>query len=206
MTRSKFSLFQSHLDLAHHYWSHIVHIGDSVIDATCGKGFDTLKLCQLSLSVDKGKVYGFDIQAEAIETTKHYLQANLSPEIYRNIFLKKHCHSTFPEEISPESIKLIVYNLGYLPGGDKQKTTESETTLQSLQKGEHLIIPGGVISMTFYPGHEEGANEKSRILSYISKLSPKEWSCCHHQWVNRKDSPSLLILQKRIEANSCLIT
>lgn len=196
--RSSFSLFQSHLDLAHSYWSQIVQIGDTVIDATCGNGHDTLKLCQLALSIDKGKVYALDIQAQAIHSTSHYLQTHLSPEQKRGVEFHQRCHSTFPDDIQPGSIKLIVYNLGYLPGGDKAQTTQRETTLQSLHQAQELLKPGGLISLTCYPGHAEGAKEQEFLLNYAASLSPYRWSCCHHCWLNRKQAPSLLIIQKAL--------
>lgn len=194
--RSFFPLFQSHLDLAHHYWMQIVEIGDTVIDATCGNGHDTVKLCQLALSPTKGKVYSFDIQEQAIHNATKEFDNHLKKEIRERLFFAQRCHSTFPEEISSSSVKLIVYNLGYLPGGDKAKTTMISTTLQSLQQAQNLIQPGGVISVTCYPGHEEGAKEQEELLSYLSELQPKEWSCCQHMWFNRQKAPSLLLIQK----------
>jgi hypothetical protein len=193
--RHSFPLFQSHLDLAHAYWSQIVQKGDLAIDATCGNGHDTLKLCQLVLSIDKGKVYAFDIQSQAIESTRHFLATHLATELKSRVDIRQCCHSAFPNNILPKSIKLIVYNLGYLPGGNKAQTTRTETTLASLHQAQELLQPGGVISITCYPGHIEGAKEQAAILDYASCLSPKEWSCCHHVWLNRQQAPSLLMIQ-----------
>jgi Putative rRNA methylase len=195
--RHSFPLFQSHLDLAHQYWSQIARLGDRVIDATCGNGLDTLKLCQLTLSFDKGKVYALDIQSKAIESTRHFLDIHLAKELMGRVEIRQCCHSLFPAEIPPRSIKLIVYNLGYLPGGDKEKTTVDMTTLTSLGQAQALLQPGGVISLTCYPGHREGAKEQEAIVAFVADLSPKDWSCCHHVWLNRHQSPSLLLIQKK---------
>lgn len=194
--RNFFPLFQSHLDLAHHYWSTIAEYGDCVIDATCGNGYDTFKLCQLTLSNDKGKVYAFDIQSQAIERAQSYLQSSLSPELLKRIEWQERCHSTFPDSLEPNSVKLIVYNLGYLPGGDKKITTHRNSTLESLFHGLQLIKSGGVISITCYPCHPEGKEEEDAIIHFASQLSIKEWSCCHHRWLNRQKAPSLLLIQK----------
>jgi hypothetical protein len=192
-----FPLFHSHLvDLAHTYWSQFVKTGDIVIDATCGNGHDTLKLCQLALSIDKGKVYAFDIQEQAIQLTTHYLASHLSPELMQRVILQQGCHSTFPSEISPGSVKLIVYNLGYLPKGNKAKTTQERTTIQSLSQAQALVQPGGVITMICYPGHAEGVKEQEAILAYASQLSPIDWSCCQHRWLNRNQAPNLILIQK----------
>jgi len=196
--RSSFPLFQSHLDLAHLYWSQVVQIGDTVIDATCGNGHDTLKLCQLTLSVDKGIVYAFDIQEQAIKSTDIYLYTHLRSDLRGRVNFQQRCHSTFPNEIAKEGVKLIVYNLGYLPGGDKEKTTAILTTLQSLKQAEGLLQPGGVMSITCYSGHGEGAREQEAVLAYASQLSPKEWNCCQHTWLNRQQAPSLFLIQKAI--------
>lgn len=196
MNRYPFSLFQSHLDLAHDYWKNIIQVGDTVIDATCGHGKDTLKLCQLALSTNIGKVYAFDIQEQAIHSTHHYLTSHLMMEFNSRIVIEQRCHSIFPNDILPESVKLIVYNLGYLPGGNKTKTTKRSTTIQSLSQAQNLLQPGGVISITCYPGHIEGEKEQEMLLKYASSLFPRGWSCCHHMWLNRKQAPSLLLIQK----------
>lgn len=194
--RSRYPLFQSHLDLAHHYWEELVHPGDIVVDATCGNGQDALKLAQLALKSDQGMLYAYDIQSQALEFTKHYLTIHLSPQqLLRSRFILG-CHSQFTQEIAPNSVKLIVYNLGYLPKGDKELTTKAETTLESLYHAQQLIKPGGAISLTCYPGHAAGAIEEEKILSYVKQLSPHQWSCCHHRWLNRRQSPSLLLLLK----------
>jgi Putative rRNA methylase len=196
---SKFPLFQSHLDLAQHYWRAIVLTGDIVIDATCGNGHDTLTLAQLSLNAGNGIIYAIDLQESAIENTKKILAQHYSQEDLARIKFIQGCHANFPSEISPGSVKLIVYNLGYLPGGDKGKTTISELTLSSIKKAIDLICAGGCLSITCYPGHEEGAREENMILHFTKSLNPREWSCCHHNWTNRQHSPSLFFLQKKIK-------
>lgn len=198
--KNPFPLFQSHLDLAHRYWTELVQAGDTVIDATCGNGYDTLKLCQLTM----GKIYALDIQREALDSAKKYLSENLP--MNKNLEFHQRCHSSFPESIQPESIKLIVYNLGYLPGGQKTLTTQESTTIQSLNQAIHLIQNGGAISLTCYPGHPAGAIEQKAILEFTSHLSPKEWNCCHHTWPNRNLSPSLLIIQRGLKSHDSLIT
>lgn len=181
-----YPLFQSHIDLAHSYWERLVLPNNTIIDATCGNGHDTLFLA----SLNPGTLYACDIQEKAISTTKEKLG-----EHHQNVKFVLGCHSSFPEKIEEGSVKLIVYNLGYLPGGDKAFTTELESTLESIKSARDLIAPGGAISITCYPGHPEGAKEEEKLLEECSKLDPKKWNCCHHRWLNRKNSPSLLFLQ-----------
>ncbi len=186
--RKTFTLFQSHLDLAHRYWSELLSVGDHVIDATCGNGRDTVILATLG-----AKTYSIDIQQNALNEAKLKVE---SKGIAQLVTFIKGCHSKFPEEIESHSVKLIVYNLGYLPGGNKDVTTQVTTTLKSLEHALDLLVAGGMISITCYPGHEEGKREEEQLLYFCQNLSPREWSCCHHRWINRKLSPSLIILQK----------
>ncbi|MDP1836652.1 MAG: class I SAM-dependent methyltransferase [Chlamydiales bacterium] len=197
MTRPIFPLFNSHLDLAHSYWMKTVHHGDTVIDATCGNGHDTLLLAQLALNAEKGALYALDIQEDAIRNTKELLEVDLPPHYQKRVHILQQCHSEFPKEILPESVKLIVYNLGYLPGGDKNVTTRLQTTVQSLEAAMALLTHKGCISVTAYPGHPEGAVEEQELIKLFEKLDKATWSCCHHCWLNRKETaPSLFLLQK----------
>lgn len=196
---ARYSLFHSHIDLAHKHWRSLIMPGDLVVDATCGNGHDTLVLAELALAHRAGKLYALDVQPIAIETCKQMLSNRLPRELYEKIRFVQGCHSVFPEEIRPQTVRLVAYNLGYLPGGDKNKTTKSETTLKSIQESQTLLQNGGVVSITCYPGHPEGEEEEQKILDFASSLDPKQWSCCHHRWMNRKNSPTLLLIQKRVK-------
>lgn len=194
--RSQFQLFQTPLDLTQAYWKQLLKLGDFVIDATCGNGHDTLYLASLVLDVSrKGCVVALDTQKQAIENTRIHLKSNFSEDL-EGIEFYHQCHSSFPPHLGKESIALIVYNLGYLPGGDKKHTTFSSTTLLSLMAAMPLISPGGAISITCYPGHEAGKPEEEIALDFAASLDPAKWSSCHHRWLNRKNGPSLILIQK----------
>ncbi|MBA3602511.1 MAG: class I SAM-dependent methyltransferase [Parachlamydiaceae bacterium] len=200
--------FQSHLKLAHCYWEQQLQLGDCAIDATCGNGHDTLKLCELVLSLEGGKIFAFDIQEDALKTTQNLVQSKLAANLLSQVTYINECHSDFKGPINRaltcsdrfqlEPVKLIVYNLGYLPGGDKGLTTAVNTTLHSVQAAAELIAPGGLISITCYPGHPEGALEETAILEMTASFSRFDWNCCHHRWINKKNAPSLLLLQKNM--------
>ena len=163
MVNSKYPLFQSHIDLAHSLWKKIVKKGDLIVDATCGNGHDTLILAKLALTSKEGTLYAMDKQTKAIVSCKGLLSKELPEEILSKVHFVQGCHSRFPSEIAQESASLIVYNLGYLPGGDKSQTTETATTLLSVQKALSLLSKGGVISITCYPGHKEGMVEEEKL-------------------------------------------
>jgi SAM-dependent methyltransferase len=195
-----FPLFRSHLDLAHQYWEQLLQDGDWAIDATCGNGHDTLYLAKILKH--SGGVIGIDIQEEAILRTKTLLQTHLSGESLSKVHLFHQSHIDFPQQAYTKPIRLIVYNLGYLPKGNKDLTTQTESTLASLQKALDLIMLGGIISITCYPGHAEGAQEEKSLLEMLQRLPPHQWNVCHHTFLNRQHSPSLLLIQKSKSSSS----
>lgn len=187
--KRQFPIFNSHLDLAHQYWKRLLHDQDWAIDATCGNGHDTLFLSQICAGV-----IGIDIQETAIKNTQNLLtEHNVS-----NFYLFFQSHQNFPQIAFENPIRLIVYNLGYLPGGQKTLTTVVDSTIESVKNGLDLIMPGGCISITCYPGHPEGKREEARLKSFLATLDSHKWSVCFHEWSNRNQSPSLFIIQKNL--------
>lgn len=166
-----------HLQLAKRYWLEHLSPGDVAIDATCGNGHDTLFLSTLPGVT----VFAFDIQQEALAKTRQ----RVGPEVA----LLHMSHALIHTISLPKKPRLIVYNLGYLPGGDKSITTLSETTLQSIELSLGLLETGGALSITCYPGHEEGSREEKTVTEFLSRLSPLEWQICQHRFINRPSSP-----------------
>lgn len=144
--------------------------GDVVVDATVGNGHDTLFLSQ---KVGRnGQVFGFDVQNQAIESTQQRLTKTGAPQNYRLIHT---CHSEMEQRIGQalhRNIKLIMFNLGYLPGSDKQVKTQSATTLKALELACAMICPTGMISIIAYPGHKEGNQEFTEIKHWTSYQLP----------------------------------
>ena len=176
-----------HLGLAKNYWKSHLQPDDFVIDMTCGAGHDTQFLSNL---LSEGIVYSLDIQEVALEKAKQLLGDSSQVR-----FL----HQSHSEPISlplPIAPRLIVYNLGYLPGGDKSITTESESTLVSLNMASQLLNATGALSITCYPGHEEGLSEEQAVIAWARNLKPTEWRVCLHQWINRPRAPSFLWITK----------
>lgn len=201
MSRSK-SPF-SHLALAHRYWQEKILPGDIAIDATCGNGQDTLFLSQLPLS----KIVAIDIQETALTCTKELLKKYFLEYSEERIQLLLKSHADIDQIDLPKAPRLIVYNLGYLPKGDKSITTKTSTTLISLKKSLSIVEEGGAISLTCYPGHDEGCSEEKALLEFCQTLPSALWSVCHHRWINQHSkAPSLLWLQKRTaDASNALL-
>ena len=89
------------------------HIGEGAvcIDATAGRGYDTAFLCEIAGK--SGSVTAFDVQSEAIESTRKLLDER---GLSARLILSSHEHMA--EYADSESVDLIVFNLGYLPRGD----------------------------------------------------------------------------------------
>lgn len=186
---TQFALFDSPLNLALGFWQTLLSTKDHVIDATCGHGYDALKVLPM---IPEGFLYGIDIQKEAIEST----EKKLSP-FYKNYELFHQSHAQFPKKIAKNSIKLIIYNLGYLPQSDKVVKTNSKTTLESLDASLELLSPHGVVSIMIYSGHSEGEEERNATLSWAEKLNKSDYLVTHHELINRHKAPSLCLVQKK---------
>ncbi len=185
-----FSIFNSHLQLAHLYWKHLLSQADWVIDATCGSGFDCAYLTTL---VPKGRVIAIDIQEYAIKKTSLLVKEKNTEHVV-DFFLQS--HENFPEVVRSHPIKLIVYNLGYLPSGDRSVVTNATSSMKSIETAATLLAPGGALSVMCYPGHQEGEEEETALAYFFRSLSPKNWHVCHHRWPQRPKTPSLFLAQK----------
>ncbi|MEL7431227.1 MAG: class I SAM-dependent methyltransferase [Chlamydiota bacterium] len=163
-------------------WKSFLQKNMQVIDATCGRGKDTLFLAK---KVPLGRVYAYDIQEKAISETKERItREGLEKRV--SFFQKSHTHFL-------QTADLVVYNLGYLPGSDKRICTRGKDVLISVQEAMKFAK---ALSITCYPGHEEGAEEERLIGRYCQTLSPKEWTVSHHTWPNRTLCPSLFWITK----------
>ncbi len=192
-----FQCFEDPIRLNHSYLSKFIQPGDWVIDATCGNGKDTLMLAELVGA--EGCVFAYDIQSVAITLTK-----NLISEQQVKSTVKYYCesHERFHKveaELMKEpscSIKSVVYNLGYLPGSDHEVTTEFESTIRSMQSGLQLLSHQGVLSVMCYLGHDQG-KEYKKVRTFLSELDPKVFVVVETQFLNRKNSPVLILVEKR---------
>lgn len=188
-------IFDSHLTLAHKYWNICGKKGGTFVDATSGNGRDSLYLAKNFLTSQSGKLFCIDIQSKAIEATQNLLSRSLSAAVLDRISYHLTCHTDI--EFLPPNIDIFVYNLGYLPGGDKSLTTNSQTTLLSLKKAMKYLNPNGIISIMSYPGHDRGKIELDSLLGFVSSL-PYKYIVGRHQWINRFRSPELFLIRQKI--------
>ncbi len=165
--------------------------GDVAVDFTMGNGNDTLFL---SRTVGEGgRVYAFDIQEAAINSTRDRLTREGAPENYTLILAS---HDRVREFVS-QPIKAGIFNLGYLPGvNNKALTTKRETTLLALREAIDLLLPGGAIIVAVYPGHEEGALEGEEIRKYLTTLSKYKICPSEFRILNSPSSPYFFLIEK----------
>jgi 16S rRNA C1402 N4-methylase RsmH len=142
--------------------------GDIAIDATAGNGHDTVFLAERVGS--SGRVYAFDIQPVAIEKTEHRLRASGCV----NVWLICGSHADLDQCIPAADrghVAAIMFNLGYLPGGDKSIATDEDSTRSAIDQASRLIRPGGRISIVAYTGHDGGSAEALSVERIIDELS-----------------------------------
>lgn len=186
-----------HLTLSKTYWAAHLKPGDIAIDATCGNGHDTLFLGQYLLSDPDSAIFAFDVQPEAVQSTELLLKKHLSHDHLERVLLHRRSHLDLCAIPYPYSPRLIVFNLGYLPGGNKKITTQTETTLESIKMGTQILADDGALSITCYPGHEEGAREEKALLAFVETLPSSHWVISYHRWISRPNSPTFLWIQQK---------
>ena len=169
--------------------------GDIAVDFTMGNGNDTLFL---SKAVgESGRVYAFDIQEEALTSTREHLIANGAPENYTLICASHHRVKEFVNE----PIKAGMFNLGYLPrSGKKAVTTMRETTMPAVEAALELLAPDGVLIVAIYPGHEEGALEGEMLREYFKTTSRFQICPSEFRILNSPTSPYFFLVEKSAKA------
>ena len=178
-----------HLKLAHGMWENFLEKNFVAIDATCGNGHDAYLLAELSKKLD-GKLYCFDLQKSAIDSTKKRL-SDLSK---LDIDFVLDSHENLSKHV--KKANLIVYNLGYLPGGEKSLTTMKESTITSIKDALSILDEKGAISIIAYPGHPEGEKEQIAIEDFLKDLNKDIYTVCHHRWINKEKSPTFFWIEK----------
>lgn len=184
------------LHFAHHLLENNIQEGDTVIDATCGNGHDTVFLSQLT--GEQGHVFGFDIQPEAIQNTTNLLQMKTDCQ---NTTLIQDSHSNFLHHISVDKLTRLggaIFNLGYLPGGDKSIVTRGDSTITALEGIMTHLKAKGIIVLVIYHGHPGGKEEMENIMKYARLLDQKQFSVLYYGFVNQKNNPPfILAIEKR---------
>lgn len=190
-------------------WSHllvgeVLCPGDLAVDLTAGRGRDTLALARLV--GPSGQVIAFDLQAAAIEQTATLLQRHgftvhhwswkQSLPRRAGIFLVQGCHSSIGR-ILLEAPRVVMANLGFLPGGDPALVTRPATTLDALQQSLDLLVPGSRLAVTVYPAHPGGQEEGTLVNGLLGCLPSDRWQVLSLHAANIGQAPYLLVAERR---------
>ena len=169
-----------------------VACGDICVDATVGNGFDTLFLAECV--GPEGKVYGFDIQQSALDKTKKLLsEAGLLDRVY----LFHDSHSNLGTYLSHSTVKVVMFNLGYLPGGDHSLITKPETTIQALKAALPLLTTDGIITVVSYRGHRGAMEEYNAVNVFLSEINSKKYRVFCIDILNQDNLPPVLYVVHR---------
>lgn len=157
------------------------------LDATCGNGHDSLNI--IKRLDENGFLYCTDIQDLAIENTDKLLKE----AGYKNYKPIKKSHDLFADEIE-ESFRLVIFNLGYLPGSDKKIVTRAETTIKAIDSLIKKLDKDGVIIVVSYLGHPNSKEERESLDKYLKNLSQKDFLVEKRQFYNQVNNPPIVYL------------
>src|SRR5699024_10901133 len=145
------------INFSHHLLEESVKKGETVIDATCGNGNDTLFLSKLV--GENGQVLDFDIQEQAIQKAEQLITNHHRGN--ESLIIESHANES--DYVSPEmkgKIGGAIFNLVYLPKSDKSIITQGHSTITAIDTMLQLLKKNGLIVIVVYHGHEGGKEEK----------------------------------------------
>ena len=172
-----------------HFITEHVKEGDLCIDATMGNGNDTLLLSRLC--GEKGHVLAFDIQELALAHTRERLEKENAAHNYE-LYLDSHVN--MEKYAKPMSVSCIVFNFGYLPGGDHSLATKASTSIQALASSLSLLKKQGILMLCIYSGKDSGFEERNALLKWLKELDPKKYLVIRTDYYNRPNNPPIPVL------------
>jgi predicted methyltransferase len=177
--------------LSHFFLRERVQPGDRVVDATCGNGRDTLLLAQLVGPA--GRVWAFDVQACALAEARALLA---TAGCLGQTELMAVGHQRLAEFVA-EPLRAAVFNLGYMPGGNREVATVAQSTVAALEQVAKLLLPGGIIVVCIYTGHSGGPEEGAAVAGWGEALPPEQFNVWRSSQVNRPaTAPFLILIEK----------
>ena len=159
------------------------------IDATCGNGGDTAFLCRLV--GEGGRVLGFDIQPEAIASTRQNLAR-------KGFAAELHCdsHANLLQYVHHGTVDAVMFNFGWLPGADHGVFSHAQSSIPALEAALEALRPGGVLSAILYSGKVIGSDEKTEILQWMRSRPLKQCTalvCGFANWADTAPLPCFLL-------------
>lgn len=174
------------VEYAHHFIAEHVTAGDICVDATAGNGKDTQFLCELV--GDTGRVIAMDIQPMAVEHTKALLQEKQMAD-RAEVLLDSHVN--MERYVEAGTASCVVFNLGYLPGGDHKLATKGETSIVAMEAALRILKKKGLLSVTIYSGGDSGFEEKEAVLKWLKSLDSRKYLVITSEYYNRPNHPPM---------------
>lgn len=178
----------------HLFWQDQLKDARVIVDATAGNGHDLLYLathCEGGTSL-----WGLDLQSEALQKSRELLDAQCARTDI-SITLLQGSHDVLLEQTEwTKGIDLLIFNLGYLPGGDHACMTRSDTTIKALEQGLNILSDHGLITVVAYPGTAEGQAEMEAVTAYLRSIPQKQFDVSTWQPLNQANHPPILFFIK----------
>lgn len=179
----------SALEIIHKILRDHINPGDICIDATAGRGRDTLFLAELV--GESGLVTAFDIQKAAVESTRQLLEENGMSARTRVVL---DSHANMADYAEPGTVSAITFNFGWLPGGDHNVFTHSESSIAAIKAGLPLLRDEGIMTLIIYYGRETGFAERDALLEFLPTIDSDIYSVVEMPFVNRANCPPIPIM------------
>jgi len=174
------------LGVSHRFVKQHLPKGGTAIDATAGNGGDTLMLCETVGA--EGKVLALDIQPQAVENTRKLLEEKGWSGIGQVVL---DSHANLDQYALAESADCVMFNFGWLPGGDHNVFTRKESSLTAIEKALTCLKPGGIMSLCIYYGRNNGYEERDAILEYVRGLDHRHYTVLVVDFANRINDPPI---------------
>ncbi len=145
--------------------------GALAVDATVGNGYDTLFLAhRVGL---RGRVLGFDVQKAALAGARELLKFVGAAD---RVSLIHDSHSRLEDYLPVGAmIQGAMFNLGYLPRGNRQIITRGDTTVAALRAILDHLSDNGRVTLLVYRGHAGGPEEYTELRQFLEQLSEDQW-------------------------------
>ncbi len=172
------------------------------VDATAGNGHDTLLLARLA--GQNGRVWAFDVQEAALVAARERLARAEEGDLTARVCFVREGHERLARVLPPEAagrVRAATFNLGFLPGSDKQIVTRPAATLRALADLASFTAPGGIVSVHCYAGHEGGREELDAVGVFCADLPWPAWRSARYEMVNKnRNREALFLLEKTAPA------
>lgn len=174
--------------------------GPLMVDATAGNGHDSLFL--LGAAPRNALLLAMDVQAQAVAATGALLAAHGFSGAARVLHTGHERLAEVLAALAPEDrqrpLACVVFNLGWLPGGNKGLVTTPKNSLPALEAALEALAPGGCISLHCYSGHDGGAEETAALEARLRSLPPRRWRVLTLADANRDRAAESLLLAERL--------